>query len=454
MKRMFISICLILTIVAQSDTEMVRKVRDEVMMNGKAYDQLWYLTQKIGSRLSGSPQAAAAVEWARQEMERMGFDKVWLQETKVPHWVRGAAEEVKLVGSKTEGDMEFKSLALGGSVATPPEGITAEVVQVMSLDEVDKLGKSKIEGKIVFYNRPFDQTLVDMGEAYGKAVDQRGGGPSKAAQYGAVGVIIRSMASVTDDFPHTGGLRYADGIKKIPAAAISTIGADHLTRIMAKEKNVRIHMKINSQWLPDEVSYNVIGEITGSDMADEIITIGGHLDSWDVGQGAHDDGSGVVQSIEVLRALKAIGYKPKRTLRAVAFMNEENGLRGGTTYAAEAKRKGEKHIAGIESDAGGFTPRGFDVNSTKEVIEKMQPWLQHFDTGTIGFIEAGGGGADIGPLNRNLGTPSIELHPDRNRYFDYHHTNNDTFDKVNKRELHLGAASMAGLVYLIDKYGL
>ncbi|MFC6997597.1 M20/M25/M40 family metallo-hydrolase [Rufibacter roseus] len=436
------------------DSLFIRKLYNIALTQGNSYEQLRYLTQNIGARLSGSPQAAAAVEWSRQEMEKMGLDRVYLQEVMVPHWVRGDKEYAAIVNSRITPAREVNVLALGGSVATPANGLTAEVVEVQGIDELKKLGKKKVQGKIVFFNRPFDQTHIVTGRAYGGAVDQRSSGPSEAGKLGAVGVVVRSMASNTDDFPHTGGLRYADDAPRIPAVAISTKGADLLSSLLKEDEKLRFHMRLNPQWLPDVLSYNVIGEIKGSEKPDEIIVVGGHLDSWDIGEGAHDDGTGVVQSMEVLRLLKQMGYKPKRTIRAVMFMNEENGLRGGTKYAEVAKQRGEKHIAAIESDAGGFTPRGFGITAPNEpTFQKLFAWKPLLAPYGLHDIERGGGGADIGPLKDDR-VALIGFRPDSQRYFDIHHTANDTFDKVNKRELELGGASMAALVYLIDKYGL
>jgi len=447
--------CFSLSASAQSEDEkMIKAIFDRTLMEGQAYDNLDYLTNKIGARLSGSPQAAAAVEWSRQVMDSYGFDKVYLQEVMVPHWVRGAREKARIVNANQLGTRQVNVRALGNSVGTGSNGVLAEVVEVMGLEDLEKLGKKNIEGKIVFFNRPMDQTQIATFSAYGGAVDQRGAGPSEAAKYGAVGVVVRSVSTVSDDFPHTGSLRYKDDLPKIPAVAISTNDADVLTKALKGSPGLKFYMETYCEMLPDVLSYNVIGEITGTEKPEEIIVVGGHLDSWDLGTGAHDDGSGCVQSIEVLRTFKSLGYKPKRTLRAVMFMNEENGLRGGNKYAAVAKEKAEKHIAALESDSGGFSPRGFRMTGEDNSIKLLSSWQPLFRP--YGIYEFGlpGGGADIGPLNREQGTLVIGLMPDSQRYFDYHHSDNDTFDKVNKRELHLGAAGMTALVYMMDKYGV
>ncbi|MDP7236185.1 MAG: M20/M25/M40 family metallo-hydrolase [Candidatus Latescibacteria bacterium] len=439
---------------AQSEDETtIKSIFDERLTSGEMYELLRELCKDIGPRLSGSEGAAKAVDWGKQVMETYGFDRVFLQEVMVPHWERGEKEQVQVV-NVPEGMIELRALAIGGSVGTPAEGITAEVVIVNSLDEVGALGRDKIEGKIVFYNRAFDQTVVSTGAGYGGAVDQRGGGPSKAAEYGAAAVVIRSVSSAFDDEPHTGGLRYRDGIERIPAAALGFHSADRLTEILKESPDAKLYIRMTSQWHPDARSYNVVGEIRGSEKPDEIILVGGHLDSWDVAEGAHDDGAGCVHAISVLRTFKKLGIRPKHTIRAVLFMNEENGLRGGIKYAELAKANGEKHLVALESDAGGFSPRGFGVSADDRVIDQFRSWLSLFPRNTISYINKGGGGADIGPLRRESGTPTIGFIPDSQRMFDLHHAPTDVFENVNRRELELGAASITSLIYLIDKYGL
>ncbi len=438
---------------AQNPEQTIRKIYDEALVSGQSYEMLRDLSLNIGHRLSGSPQAAAAVEWARQQMESYGFDTVYLQPVMVPHWVRGEVEIARIVNSSTVGSMDLKVLALGNSVGTGPGGISAEVVEVKNFDELEALGTENVRGKIVFYNRPMDPRHFNTLQAYGGAVDQRGSGASRAAALGARAVIVRSMASNQDDIPHTGSLRYDPDQPKIPAMAVSTNDAELLHQVLEKEEVIRLYMENYAQMLPDVLSWNVIGEIRGSSNPDEYIIVGGHLDSWDVGHGAHDDGSGCVQSIEALRILKDIGYKPEHSLRAVMFMNEENGLRGGREYARVAKEKGETHIAAIESDLGGFTPRGFAITGTDKQVRTLKSWGQYLNDYGLRDLGAPGGGADIGPL-REQGTVLFGLRPDSQRYFNYHHTREDTFDKVDKRELELGAAAMASLMYLIDQEGL
>lgn len=436
-----------------SDEAMVKSLFDEALTNGHSYDMLEQLTKEVGARLSGSPGAAAAVEWSRHVMETYGFDSVWLQPVMVPHWIRGEKEIGRITNSKKIGSISVNICALGGSVGTGPDGLVANVVEVKNFEELRQLGTRGVQGKIVFFNRPMDPTKINTFGAYGGAVDQRSSGASEAAKFGAVGVVVRSMGSNLENYPHTGSMRYAPNIPQIPAVAISTRHADWLSKLLKEDKGLEFYMETDCETLPDAPSYNVVGEIKGSDNKDEIIVVGGHLDSWDLAEGAHDDGTGCVQSIEVLRLLKRLGYKPKRTLRAVMFMNEENGLRGGLKYAELAEKNKEKHLAAMESDRGGFTPRGFTISGDDKARAKIQSWKPLLDPYGLSDFGQEGGGADIGPLAQQ-GVTLLGFLPDSQRYFDYHHTPEDTFEKVNKRELEMGAASMAALVFLLDKYGL
>ncbi|MCC7233352.1 MAG: M20/M25/M40 family metallo-hydrolase [Bacteroidia bacterium] len=437
----------------QSDSTVIRSIYTEALDNGKGYEWLRDLTQHIGHRLSGSPEAAKAVVWAEKLMIEAGADSVWLQKVMVPHWVRGAKEKGVIIDGSNH-SQQVTITALGNSVATPDSGITAPIIEVHDFSELPLLGKENIQGKIVFYNHPFDQAFVNTFHAYGEAVEYRWSGPSEAARYGAVATVCRSMTNSTDDVPHTGAMDYNDSLPEIPCVAISTTGADLLSRIIRADKGVKFFMQMNCRMLDSATSYNVIGEIKGRSHPEEIIVNGGHLDSWDVGQGAHDDGAGVVQAVEVLRLFKTLGIKPERTVRAVAFMNEENGLRGGVTYAARIDTVKEKHIAAIESDAGGFTPMGFGLDMSEAKKLKIQSWKPLFIPYNVWSWDQGHGGADIGPMKRRLQVPQIGLAVDSQRYFDYHHSPADTFDKVNRRELLLGTATMASLTYLLAMYGL
>ena len=443
------------------DSIMIKKISDEILTNGKAYDNLRHLTKRIGARLSGSPQMVKAENWGVQLMKESGADKAWLQRCMVPHWVRGGKEKADVLynGAITGArnvllfHKQLDVLALGNSEGTKNKELTAKVVLINSFDELEKKIDS-LKGMIVFYNYKFNQSYVNPFLAYRDAGAYRGSGPSRAAKYGALAVIVRSLSGSTDNNPHTGATRYDSAYAKIPALAIGLRDADWLSNQIQNNKIISITIRTNAHFLPDTIGNNVIGELTGSEFPDEIITIGGHLDSWDPGEGAHDDGAGCVQSIEILRAFKAIGYKPKRTIRFVLFANEENGLRGGNKYAEEAKIKNEKHIFALESDAGGFTPRSFGFSMKEEQFQKVLQWKSLIAPYGCSEFTKGGGGADIGPLSRTLGTALAGLAPDPQRYFDVHHARNDVFENVNKRELELGAVNMAALIYLIDKYGL
>ncbi len=439
---------------SQSDDEkQIKAIYDKALTDGQAYEWLDYLSNQIGGRLSGSVQAQQAVEYTKGQLDSLGLDRVWLQPVMVPKWVRGLPE-FAYMETKPGLTTNLPICALGGSVATPDGGLKANIVEVQGIEDLQKLGKDKIAGKIVFYNRPMDPTLISTFASYSSCVDQRYSGAAEAAKYGALGVIVRSMNLRLDDYPHTGSMSYGDTpvSQRIPAAAISTNGADLLSATLKLNPNIKFYFKQNCKQYEDVQSYNVIGEIKGSTYPNDIMVVGGHLDSWDLGDGSHDDGAGCVQSMDVLRLLKKTGYKPKRTIRVVLFMNEENGLRGGNKYAEVAQSKNENHVFALESDAGGFTPRGFSFDCSDENFEQIQSWKSLFEPYLIHLFVKGFSGADIGPM-KNPDIVLAGLVPDSQRYFDHHHAENDTFEHVNKRELELGAASMASLVYLMDKYG-
>ena len=439
---------------ADDDAFMIRSIYDQILTDSKCFDWLTTLSENIGGRISGSPQAAAAVEYTKRELEGLGLDSVWLQPCEVPHWVRGNTEIVRVVSSNSLGTRDLHATTLGNSTGSGPEGVRGEVIEVHSLDEARELGND-LAGKIVFFNRPMDPTQIRTFMAYGGAADQRVRGPATVAEFGAVGCIVRSLTTQQDDVPHTGTTVFQPDERKIPAMAISTNDANLLSRTLKKEA-VTIYMENEAQMLDPVESYNVIGEIKGSEFPDEIIVIGGHLDSWDLGGGAHDDGAGCVHAMEVLNAIKNMNYIPKRTIRCVLFMNEENGLGGGRAYAEIAEALNERHIVAIESDAGGFTPRGFSCDGVPGLLEKglqqLTDWLPLLEPYGLG-VSAGGSGADISPLKPQE-VFLLGFRPDSQRYFDYHHTKNDKIDVVNARELQLGAASITTLVYLFDQYGL
>lgn len=434
-----------------NDAVFIKKISDEVMRHSTAYGNLRYLTKKIGPRLSGSANAQKAVEATARMLKEAGADTVYLQPCMVPHWQRGAKETgyVKMAnGSKHE----LSLCALGNSEGSGANGVNASVIEVRSLKELDELGTA-VKGKIVFFNIPMNPTYIRTFRAYGEAGIGRRAGPSQAARYGAVGVMVRSLASNIDDFPHTGATQYNDSFPKIPAVAISTKDAEWLSLQLKKKMPLTVFFKTNCRMLKDAPSFNVVGEIRGSQFPEEILTVGGHLDSWDLGEGAQDDGTGCMQSIEVIRALHALGIRPKRTVRAVMFMNEENGGRGGQAYLQWAKDRKEKHVFALESDAGGFTPRGISMDMSEEKRAKLLQWKPLFFEYGIYDFSPGGGGSDIGPL-KTIGVPLAGFAPDSQRYFDLHHAANDVFEAVSKRELDLGAANMTMLMWLISEYGL
>ncbi len=450
-KTLWILLFLPMLSYGQGHEAQLKKIYDTELSSGHTYENLRYLCKEIGNRLSGSPGAAAAVEWTKQLMENYGFDTVYLQPVMVPHWERGGRDVVRVVNSRKQGTLELTSLALGNTQGTGSKGLLGQVVEVKGLAGLQALG-SQVKGKIVFFNGPMDPTKVDAFEAYSGAVGQRGSGAAEAAKLGAIGTIVRSMNNRVDGYAHTGNQRYAPNVPAIPALAISTQDAELLSSLLADQSDLQVYLESYGEMKKEKLSFNVVGELRGTEKPEEIIAVGGHLDSWDVGEGAHDDGAGCMQGIEVLRLYKQLGWKPKRTLRAVMWMNEENGLRGGQEYARVAKERGEKHIAAIESDSGGFLPIGFSSTGTEAQRAKITSWAELLRPYQLWSLQKAGGGADIGPL-RDQGTLLIGLLPDSQKYFIYHHTEADIFEAVDKRELELGAAGMAALVYLLDQEG-
>ncbi|RTL47572.1 MAG: M20/M25/M40 family metallo-hydrolase [Sphingobacteriales bacterium] len=434
-----------------SDSLLIKQISDDVLTNGKSYTLLHQLTKQIGGRLTGSPQFMKAVLWGQQAMKDMGADTVYLQACRVPHWVRGgkdAATVVQMNGRKVKKSLSVT--ALGNSLGTKPGGITAQVLAVRDFAELEA-HQAEAKGKIVFFNYPFNPTYIIPGRAYGESGAYRRNGAAIAAKYGAVGIVIRSLSGSTDNYAHTGVMAYNDSLPKIPAAALGLQDADSLFA-WCQRMPVQLHLETHGYFLPDTIGYNVIGVLKGTELPQQYITVGGHLDSWDEGEGAHDDGAGVVQTMEVMRAFKAVGYRPKHSIHFVLFANEENGLRGGNEYARVAAMQTDQPIFALESDEGGFTPRGFGCSTSPEKLAALRSWIPLLQPYGTDKIAAGGGGADIGPLARHFNIPACGLMPDNQRYFDIHHTKADVFEAVNKRELLLGAINMAGLVYLVDKY--
>ncbi len=429
--------------------ETAKQIFRKGMSEQHAFEYLKTITS-VGPRLTGSSQAEAAVELTRKLMEEMGLDNVHLEATEVPHWVRGEAEEGWITSSGS-GTISVPVAAIGGSIATFSEGISSQVVEVKSFIELNKLG-DRAKGKIIFYNKPMDPKLLNTFQAYAGAVAYRVRGATEAAKHGAVGALVRSLTLRSDDYPHTGLMQYDPGVKKIPAACISTRGADLLSDLLKKDPELTFGMKLSCADLDPEISHNVVGEIEGSEKPEEIILMGGHLDSWDLSPGAHDDGAGCAHSLEAIRLIKESGLKPKRTIRAVMFMNEEFGGSGGRDYVASEKRQREIHLAAIESDRGGFLPLGFAVGDA-QTAEKFKKWEHFFQSIGMFWIRPGGGGVDIAPLGQQ-GTLLIGLVPDSQRYFDVHHSGKDVIDTVNPRELELGAIAMAVLAYILAEEGV
>jgi carboxypeptidase Q len=434
-----------------NDSAMIASIYNEVMLHGECYENLRYLCKSIGHRLAGSESAQRAIDWGKVTLEKSAADNVFLMPVEVPHWTRGSFE---FGGYSISGQQKEVALtALGGSVGTEGKRIAAEVVEVKSFDELKALGQDKVKGKIVFFNKPLDATLINTGAAYGGGYPIRGQGPSEAAKLGAVACLIRSLTLADDNYPHTGATNYEEGVNRIPAAALSAVASRQLSQDLKNDPLLKFNLQLSCEAYERTMQANVVAEIRGSEYPDEYITVGGHLDSWDIGEGAHDDGTGIVQSIEMIRALKAIGYKPKRTIRAVLFINEEFGNDGGETYARVCKEKGLVHVAALESDGGGFTPVGFNCDISDKQYEIAQSWLPLLEPYNLFRFRRGGSGVDIRPLKDDR-IALFGLHVDGQRYFDYHHTNNDRFENVNKRELELGAAAMTALVYLLDQSGI
>lgn len=435
-----------------NDSLLIRTIFSEALLSHVSYENLKFLCKNTKGRIPGSLQAARAIKYTEQILNSMELDSVYLQELMVPNWIPGANTFASMMSS-TLGTKELSVCPLGHSIGTGENGIRAEVVEIKSFDELKSLGKTAIQGKIVFFNRPMDVSLINPSTAYYGAFDLRVYGAIHAAQCGAIGVIVRSLTTSIDDYPHTGVMRYKQGIKKIPAVSISTKYAELLSQWLQTDPQLRCFIRTTCKTFPDVKSFNVIGEIRGNEYPDEIITVGGHLDAWFNTEGAHDDAAGCIHAIEVLRLFKQLHIKPKRTIRAVLFMDEEILQRGGKQYAENVKLNREKHLVAIESDRGSFIPRGFTIDADNKTISKIREFKRYFVPYDINRFEKGFSGTDISPL-KNLPIPLIGFLPDNQRYFDYHHSSNDTFEQVNQRELQLGSAAIASLVYLIDKDGL
>lgn len=431
----------------QKDSVQFKNISDEILVNGTAYENLRDLTQNIGHRLSGSAAYEKSTDWAVLKLKEAGADKVWKEDVMVPVWERGKESlQIKEPNGKWK---SLRMLSLGNSEGTKGKDVEAEIVFVKNKEDFDQLPDAAVKGKIIFFNYAFNQKFISTGQAYGDAGKYRRSAASWAGKRGAKAVIIRSLSSALDDVPHTGMMRYdADDTAKIPAVAIGPKSADELETTL-KSKKVFAKLNSNCTMKGEKLSHTVIGEITGK-KDQNVIVVSGHLDSWDVGEGAQDDGAGIVQSIEVLRTFKSLGLKNNHTVRVVCFANEENGVKGGNTYAENIKKNNEKHLFAIESDGGGFTPRGIALVMSPEKRTQIQSWKNLFLPYGVHNLEMQYAGTDIEPM-KEFGVPLAELVPDSQRYFDIHHSDEDTFDKVNRRELLLGSVVMSQLIYMIDK---
>jgi carboxypeptidase Q len=422
---------------AEDYRERAGRIIGAALTSDVAYRRLARLTDRIGNRLSGSESLTRAIEWAVSEMKRDRLDNVRAEKVMVPHWVRGE-ESLELVEPVAR---KLPMLGLGNSVGTPPEGVRAEAVVVRNFDELEALGE-KVRGKIVVYNAPFT--------SYGQTVAYRGVGASRAARYGAVAAVVRSITPVSLQTPHTGSLRYLDDQPQIPAAAVTIEGAELLQRMYERNEHPVLHLKMQAHFLPDAESANVVAELKGREKPEEVVVIGGHIDSWDVGQGAHDDGGGCIISWEAARLLKELGLRPRRTIRVVLFTNEENGVRGGNGYRDAHKAEIPNHVLAIESDIGVFRPTGFGLSekASPQARADFVEIARLLSNIRADRIDPDGEGTDIGPIMRE-GVTGASLNVDFSHYFDIHHTHADTFDKVNPQELAACVATMAVMAYVV-----
>jgi hypothetical protein len=451
---MFVLLIFLLSSCSSSnDSATIKKIFESATTDTTAYHTLRILSKEYPYRLSGTAISAEGIGYIKGVMEKSGFDTVYLQECYVAHWKRGEQEVGKII-SKKMGTKDVNICALGNSVGTPHDGIKASVVEVSSFEELDQLGEKNIKGKIVFYNKAMEYASGNPYEGYGSVVGFRFAGASAASRYGAIAVLVRSVTASIDTFPHTGVMRYENTSEHIPAMAIATKHANLLSSWLKDDPKLQVYIKADCQMLSDEIGYNVIGEVRGSKHPDEIITVGGHFDTWDNTEGAHDDGAGCVQSIDVLRIFNAIGYKPARTLRVVMFIDEEMNQRGGRKYAEVAKQKNENHIFAFESDGGAGKPLGFSFDLDSARFAKISSYRTLFEPYGAGVFVNEGAGVDIEFLKQSHNAALATLYADPTHYFDYHHSGFDTFETIDYKSLQQGGAAMAALIYLVDKYGV
>ena len=432
---------------APDRAEVVRALMGAALERGEAYSMLQELCAEAPHRLAGSAGAANAEAWARRKLESLGLANVRLEECSVPRWVRGRVARLSVMLPAEAKLTPLPILALGGSVGTPDGGLKGRVVEIRSWEEL-AARSAEAQGAIVLLNRPMDPAVSDPFAAYGKAVDQRSRGAIECAKAGALAVLVRSMTLRLDDHPHTGAMRYDDAVPKIPAAAISTAGAERLASLLRAHPRVELTLELDCRTLPDTLGHNVVGELVGRERPEEIVVVGGHLDAWDIGEGAHDDGAGCVHAIEALRLIQTTAPVPRRTIRCVLWANEENGLRGAHAYRETRPNELDRHVLALESDRGGFTPRGFGTNAKGAAWDELAKITALLEPWGAGKLEANGGGPDTSPLEA-LGLNVMQFLPDAARYFDYHHCGRDTVDQVHPRELALGAGAIASMIWCV-----
>lgn len=434
-----------------TEKNTISAIYQNALTSYDSYNNLNELCTKAKGRLVGSKESERAIQLLKSQLEKLRPDTTYLQHYTTPSWrCKSPCRAVVNYGSKKE---SLNVVNLGLSVSTPEKGITGEIIEVHALNELDSLGSKRVKDKIVFFNRPMDNSKINTFEAYGGAIDQRANGVSKASQYGATGAIVRSLSTELYDFPHTGVSRYKDGVKKIPNISISTNDAEKLSRINKQNKGVKVWIKSDTETIDSARTSNLIAEIKGSQHPEKIILIGAHMDAWFNTPGAHDDGAGCEQMIDVFRIFKQLNIKPNNTIRLVLFMDEEMYQSGSKVYADFVGKEKKEHIASIESDAGGLLPLGFGIDADDSIIHSIHKLTEQLVDYGIYKTTKGYGGVDIEPL-KQFGIPLIGLSTNSQRYFEYHHSANDTFNNVSRREMQLGTAAIASLVYLIDKNGI
>jgi hypothetical protein len=457
MNRIILSLIIALIIGHESNSQendslLISKIYKNALTSFDSYNNLKYLCEKAPGRLVGSEASIVAVNYMKKILTTYKLDSVYLQKFNAPKWDCSTDPTLYTMNGRKK-NKALTICALGPSVATAKDGLIAQVIEVKHLEELEKLGNNMIKGKIVFFNRRMDNKQFNTSKAYVDAFDQRLHGASEASKYGAAAVIVRSLTTSIDSFPHSGVVVYKDTIKEIPAVAISTRDAELLGNKLKIAPDLKVKLTVNCKQYKPAESYNVIGEIKGQKMPDEIILIGAHIDAWYNTPGAHDDGAGCVQVVDVLRIFRELNVQPKRTIRVILFMDEEMKQTGAEEYAALTEKMNYRHYVAIESDRGGHTPRGFSIDADSSVINNIIRFKKYLEPYKVSDFNKGYGGVDIKRLKK-YNVPLIGFYPDGQRYFDYHHSANDSFDKVHQRELQLGTASIASLVYLIDKYGI